>query len=86
MPNQLDRAREFVEHVFTELTGRAVPTMSEAVLIRDGHYCGHRFISGALSAVWFFEEDQIKVYDDAHQVIRVESVDRAEMQPLRRAA
>jgi len=36
--------------------------MRESFLIREGCYCGHRFCLGPLVAVWFFEEDQLKVY------------------------
>lgn len=59
--------------------------IDETVLIREGVYCGHRFSSGNLSAVWFFEEDQVKVYGANRQLLYVESLDD-DMQPTRRAA
>ena len=34
----------------------------EALLIKNGAYCGHRFTFGDFSAVWFIEEDELKVY------------------------
>ena len=36
--------------------------LAESILIRDGHYCGRRFESGGMSAVWFIEENQIKFF------------------------
>ena len=71
MPNQLDRIREFVQRELVELTGRAVPTLCESVLIRAGFYCGYRFRSESYCAVWFCEEDEIKIYDAAHTLVRV---------------
>lgn len=36
--------------------------LSESILIRDGFYCGRRFNLGSHRAVWFFEEDALKIY------------------------
>lgn len=35
----------------------------EAVLIRDGYYVGRRFKLAQFHAVWFMEEDEIKIHD-----------------------
>ncbi|MCG8652422.1 MAG: hypothetical protein MI861_21455 [Pirellulales bacterium] len=40
----------------------ANPIRNESILIRDGFYCGRRFDLGAYRAVWFLEEDQLKIY------------------------
>lgn len=34
----------------------------ESILIRDEHYCGRRFSTSTHRAVWFIEEDQVKIY------------------------
>lgn len=49
--------------------GVATTDMSETILIRDGHYCGRRFQAEQGHAVWFLEENQIKVYLTDGQVI-----------------
>lgn len=36
----------------------------ESILIRDGFYCGRRFDAGSHEAIWFFEEDEIKIFDE----------------------
>lgn len=36
---------------------------NESILIRDGFYCGRKFRFADYSAVWFAEEDQLKLYD-----------------------
>ena len=38
------------------------PIRSESILIRDGFYCGRRFDLGSHRAVWFLEEDVVKIY------------------------
>jgi hypothetical protein len=35
----------------------------DAVLIRDGFYVGRRFQMGTFQAVWFMEEDELKIQD-----------------------
>ena len=82
MPDQIQRTRQHVKSLFAEMNSPS-SGLSETVLIRDGHYCGHRFSNSDLSAVWFFEEEEIKVYDERRQLIRVESLSE---EPLRRAA
>lgn len=44
--------------------GYSVPEeIGESILIRDGFYCGRRFKLDDCSAVWFTEDDQVKIYD-----------------------
>jgi len=43
----------------------------ESLLIRDGNYCGRRFETNCGHALWFFEEDQIKVFGADGGVLRV---------------
>lgn len=35
----------------------------ESILIRDEFYCGRQFHTATHRAVWFIEEDQLKIYD-----------------------
>ena len=84
MPSQLKRTREYVEQTFQELDQESSLPLREAVLIRDGHYCGHRFSRGELSAVWFFEEDQIKIYGRDRKLVQIGTT--AEVDSYRRAA
>ena len=57
-------------------------------LYRDpnGFYCGHKFGSEGISAVWFCEEDEIKVYSPDRSLVLVAQADDASPVPLRRAA
>jgi len=79
--------RELVQQQFSEMRTGGGTICGEAVLVRGGQYCGHRFQGIGISAVWFLEEDQIKFYDDAGGVIKVISTTMpAASRPLRRAA
>ena len=43
---------------------------SEAMLIRDGFFCGRRFRFQNYHAVWFLEEDELKIRDlDGNAVV-----------------
>lgn len=64
----------------------AAEEMSESILIRDGYYCGRRFKWGAFSAVWFAEEEQIKLFDDGGQLIESLATDEFRESVQRRAA
>lgn len=82
MSEQIQRTREVVLGIFAEL-GSEDTELCETVLIRDGQYCGHRFSCDEFSAVWFFEENEIKVSDNSRSLLRVESLDQP---TIRRAA
>jgi len=82
MPDQIQRARQHVQTVFQKLNA-SNDLLCETVLIRDGHYCGHRFSCGVLNAVWFCEENEIKFYDGQRKLIRVAAVEK---DGVRRAA
>ena len=42
---------------------------SEAMLIRDGFFCGRRFRFTHYQAVWFLEEDELKIRDAQGNVL-----------------
>jgi hypothetical protein len=54
--------RSIIQQTFARLTSEQCVITEESLLIRNGHYCGQRFQSGPLTAVWFLEEDQIKFH------------------------
>ena len=64
---QNDRpTKEVRDHVYQVFLQHGVDKdapIEEAIVIRDGFYCGRRFECGSLQAIWFVEEDQLKIYD-----------------------
>lgn len=60
--------------------------MSESILIRDGFYCGRRFHVGGFSAIWFAEEDEIKLFDSEGQLIDALTIAEFHATVQRRAA
>ena len=67
----LDRIRRTIRGVFAELGSGQELAISEHILIRSDQYCGRRFRCGAFAAVWFIEEDEIKVHGSDGTVVRV---------------
>jgi hypothetical protein len=63
--------RRLVQQQFAALSPSCGPIRDETLLIRGGQYCGHRYQTEELTAVWFLEEDQIKVYDRTGHVTAV---------------
>jgi hypothetical protein len=37
--------------------------LRESILIRDDFFCGRRFYTADHHAVWFIEQDELKIYD-----------------------
>ncbi|WP_442507086.1 hypothetical protein SH528x_005983 [Novipirellula sp. SH528] len=66
--------------------------LSESLLIRDGFFCGRCFRTEAFRAVWFIEEDQLKIYSnsgnlecvfDSNEIDQVEEVRSVEESIIR---
>jgi hypothetical protein len=47
------------------------PIVGESVLIVDGFYAGRRFDAGNYRAVWFMEEDQLKIHAAGGELLGV---------------
>lgn len=63
---------------------------SESILIKAGNYCGRRFVASGGHAIWFVEENQIKLYSADGKLLQVISTLTPSVpfaaQPQRRAA
>lgn len=57
------RIRKLVAEHFNRCGADSTARLEETLLIRDGFYCGRRYRLDGWQAVWFVEENQIKVYD-----------------------
>jgi len=44
---------------------------SESILVRNDFFCGRRFRTATHNAVWFIEEDQLKIYQNDGQLLAV---------------
>lgn len=67
--------------------GVETESLEESILIRDGYYCGRRFTAKGLQAVWFVEENELKVFNaDGSLLLVTEAVTETAAPPLRRAA
>ncbi len=80
-----ERVRQLVAQAFSSLGVAASDQFRESILMNAGHYCGRRFDADGAHAVWFAEENQIKVVAADGQV-QILSADQQPALPLRRAA
>lgn len=83
---RLSVVRGLLESWWRERQPDAAEELSESILIRDGFYCGRRFTCGSLSAVWFAEEDQIKLFDQEGQLVDSLAIEEFQQSVQRRAA
>lgn len=73
----LEAVRRLVRRSFAELGARLDVQICETILVRHSHYCGRRFRGSGLHAVWFIEEDEIKLYAQDGEMVRVTSTREA---------
>ena len=66
-----DSVRRLIADVFQQLRLSDADATRESLLIREGNYCGRRFEADRGHALWFFEEDQVKVFGTDSRVLRV---------------
>jgi hypothetical protein len=79
-----ESVRCLVVEAFAELGTVSSSDIRETILIRDGGYCGRRFENDQAAAVWFVEEDQLKVFRADGTIHRVLQLGRTI--PMRAAA
>lgn len=58
----------------------------ETMLIRDEFYVGRRFYADSHSAVWFIEEDELKIFGPENQLLCVLSSDQIDESALETAS
>ena len=78
--------RKLIEQTFESLRSEPQGLSRETLLIREGHYCGHRYESNELTAVWFLEEDEIKFFGEDGGLLLVLQPGRTPESPPQRAA
>ena len=61
-PTYPTRVRQLIDQLLVKHGAAVDAATHETLLIHNGTYCGHRLQKGVYSAVWFIEEDQVKVF------------------------
>ncbi len=67
----LTAIRQIVREIFAELGQAEDCQATEHILLRDDIYCGRRFQADGLQAIWFIEENEVKIYARDGSVARV---------------
>ena len=60
--SKTEQVRRFVFQALARLGRANADEIRETILVRDGYYCGWRFETDAGAAIWFVEENQVKVF------------------------
>jgi hypothetical protein len=66
-----DSVRHRIREWFEQFGAAPGAPMHETILIKAGYFCGRRFSCDGLTAVWFVEENQVKVYDRQGKLLAV---------------
>lgn len=74
---RLEAIRQHLQAWFAAQTDGQPWEASESILIRDGFYCGRCFQLPGFRAIWFFEEEQIKVYRSTGELLATFSANEA---------
>ena len=82
----LDLVRGFVRRSFDRFGANVSEAICESILIRDGHYCGRRFDCAGCYAVWFIEENEVKLYDRQGALLDTQQPAAEQFERLRAAA
>ena len=70
--DRLSQVRSCVERIAAEGDREGAGILKETFLIRDNFYCGRSFETETLRAVWFHEENELKVHDrESGSLVRV---------------
>ena len=63
--------RGLVAHALLSQSGPEDTALEESIVIRHGVYCGRRFRAAGGYAIWFIEENQVKVFEDGGKLVEV---------------
>ena len=77
--------RQLVAEAFARVGMPQPAEFSESILTKGGNYCGRRFTGEGGHAIWFVEENQLKLYAADGQLTQVIST-LVPSAALRRAA
>jgi hypothetical protein len=69
----LERIRAAISGELLALGVSDLAELRETILIRDGLFCGRKFRCCGHSVVWFMEENQIKFFGPAGNLLRTAS-------------
>lgn len=89
-PISAENIRERFVRYLAEMGIHTNQPIRETIVIKNGYYCGRKFIVEDFSLVWFVEENQLKVFQPDHQLMLACSTHdffaNSDNQEIRRAA
>ena len=71
MDRSIISIRESVAKAVGEFRSDPPAGRGEAILCRDGYLVGHQFNFDGVHAVWFVDDDEIKINDEQGEILQV---------------
>ncbi len=69
----VEKIRMVIADQMQRLGAHDVSAIQESILIRNGLFCGRKFVCDGYQVVWFFEEDEIKFYSPCGDLLKTDS-------------
>jgi hypothetical protein len=66
----VEKIRKVIAAQLNSLGASQTQSMAEAILIRDGLFCGRKFQCEGYEVVWFIEEDEIKFFGPCGDLLK----------------
>ena len=82
----LELVRDTVRSIFAAQGVTSFADFSESIMVRDGYYCGRSFGCGGMRAVWFVEENLLKIFGRDNQLLHSQAAIEHPHQPDQLAA
>ena len=65
----VEKIRLVIAEQLNQFGCEAANSMGESILIRNGLFCGRKFQCAGYEVVWFIEEDEIKFFSPAGELL-----------------
>ena len=88
----IERMRSAIAHQLRQFGAQPKADLHETLLIRNGLFCGRKYLCDGHLVVWFIEEDEIKFFSPCGDLLKamsaIECLANCDQQPanVRRAA
>ena len=69
----VEKIRLVIAEQLVSFGAQQVDAIGEAILIRDGLFCGRKFHCDGYVVVWFIEEDEIKFFSPCGDLLKATS-------------
>ncbi len=66
----VEKIRLVIAHQLGQFGAAGTDAIGESILIRNGLFCGRKFLCSGYEVVWFIEEDEIKFFGPCGDLLK----------------